>query len=520
MTLGSVRLRLLLSAALVLSTLNGLALYWTYTQTRQDVLEAELLRIQAIAVSTGVSGHPLGPALEAYPDPDSLPNWSAPEVAAAHEALAKTARDLQLPSPITTMRLRDSHRDVVRSAPDIAHLDAMEFVVTSAESPYWRHTYQYLPEMGPALFHAQPSRKSMYVDQHGSWVSAYAPLLEEGRVVGLVAVDSPTDALLDRVRDDALRQAVLFGALFGGALLGIGWLGLRLARGLTRLERAALRLGDGDVETPIAAGGELQSLAVGLERARGTLRRRQRELAGVRRDLEARLELLEGGLTDADLTRRRALEDATLEPRLQAPGSEPRGVTLVDLQRSGACLRVVRNTPVDMPPGAPLRLLLRELELRLRVRDRTEAGPDALLECDLLNGAALADLPPALRGLVDPRKALRVRAPADLQAALIGPRRVAARVLDLSATGAALHVDAHISQVCGWGRRLTLELEDVAGEGAQVCGVVVRRVRTQDRGTQIAVEYQLDARVTRAFEQRILAIVRDAERRRLAVRAG
>src|SRR5258708_22471526 len=96
--------------------------------------------------------------------------------------------------------VRGRLRGVAGCAPPRLYPEAREFLVTSSEAPYWRHTYEYRPEMEPALFEGKAASTRIYADAHGAWISAYAPLVDDGgRVVAILEVDAHQEQLLARV---------------------------------------------------------------------------------------------------------------------------------------------------------------------------------------------------------------------------------------------------------------------------------------------------------------------------------
>ncbi|MFZ5441883.1 MAG: ATP-binding protein [Myxococcota bacterium] len=138
--------------------------------------------------------------------------------------------------------------------------------------------------------------------------TGYAPLLHEGRVVGVVAVEGSAGFFGPLTR---LRNAFLVLAAVTLALLAL--VAVAMARGLAapleRLVKAALRIGTGDFATPVAtdASGEIGILARELELMRHALESRDRQLklmlGGVAHEVKNPLGGMElfSGLLDEEL---------------------------------------------------------------------------------------------------------------------------------------------------------------------------------------------------------------------------
>src|SRR5260370_855617 len=110
-------------------------------------------------------------------------------------------------TPIYTLELPPDLRAVVQADPSPLHPDPMAFLATSNSTPYWRHTYEYRPEMAAALFEGRAASTHLYTDEHGAWISAYAPLFDaEQRVVALLEVDAPQGQLFAQVTSHAYEE--------------------------------------------------------------------------------------------------------------------------------------------------------------------------------------------------------------------------------------------------------------------------------------------------------------------------
>ncbi len=107
-----------------------------------------------------------------------------------------------LRSPIYTLRRQGDHT---------------AFVVMTNPSPYVGDAYTLRPEMRAVLDGGERARTGLYHSDTGAYVSGFAPILSGARVVGLVSVDRPSEALVLRQQRGLL--------LAGLALLVFGLLG-------------------------------------------------------------------------------------------------------------------------------------------------------------------------------------------------------------------------------------------------------------------------------------------------------
>jgi class 3 adenylate cyclase len=135
---------------------------------------------------------------------------------------------------------------------------ATRFVVMTNEVPYVGHAYQLKAEMRPVFEGGTTSRTGLYGDDHGSWVSGYAPIKDKsGRVVALVEADEPGGAYTSR------RLIGLAWASFAAALGAVGTLlvpriaKLGVVKGLRHLliGRLATRIGLGGAFAVLLAVG-------------------------------------------------------------------------------------------------------------------------------------------------------------------------------------------------------------------------------------------------------------------------
>ncbi len=268
--------RLTLAIALVLAAYTTVIAVSDAHQRRANAVRNEGLRNRAIA-STVLSGRRLegfARACDAQPFLDAVSDWAAapPPVREVHELLRACVAANGLSSPVYVLVLRPEFEARVRAEPDRLHENAMEFLATSAEQPYWRHRYEYRPEMRAALFGGRAASTGVYGDSHGHWVSAYAPLRGMSQPA-LVEVDSPLDALLASVEAESRWVSVSALIAFIVFLVSLRGIVRRATASLRQLCERARRFGEGDFDSPIPTAGtvEIGELSAALDAARASI---------------------------------------------------------------------------------------------------------------------------------------------------------------------------------------------------------------------------------------------------------
>ncbi len=249
-------------------------------QARIDVEHSELARLQAIAATLAptLDGQSHIRATQGQSVRDAFGTWSdAPApVQDFRDQLSEAHRNNRLNSPIYTLFIRPEMQAQVLAAPHQRHADAMAFAVSTAESPYWLHTYDWRPEMAETWLHGHLTSVPTYVDDHGAWISAYAPVRDtNGNTVAILEIDAPLDALLARASANAAGDVLGTTALAALGFAGVAMIILRFTGALGELAEAARSLGSGTHDRPIqlSQGGirEFDDLAHALERSRQQL---------------------------------------------------------------------------------------------------------------------------------------------------------------------------------------------------------------------------------------------------------
>ena len=92
------------------------------------------------------------------------------------------------------------------------------FVVTSAEKPYFKHSYTTYPEILKRRY-CCGGKINRFEDEHGEWLSAFAPIKNNsGSVVALVQCDRRFDEFINTARLSVLKNIMLSLIVFFAAL--------------------------------------------------------------------------------------------------------------------------------------------------------------------------------------------------------------------------------------------------------------------------------------------------------------
>lgn len=195
---------LLLGGAVLL--VGGLGL-WRQGEARVDAVAMSLESIASeAAAGVDVASHR---AVQGPADVD------APAFDAVRQHLRRVRDARAVRSPIYTLRAAGY---------------ATRFVVMTNEAPFVGDSYLLRDEMRPVFAGEGRGRTGLYQDDHGAWVSGYAPIVDgDGRVDGIVCVDRPAADLVESRRQAWLLLVLAAAAAgLGGAL---PWSRLRASLG-------------------------------------------------------------------------------------------------------------------------------------------------------------------------------------------------------------------------------------------------------------------------------------------------
>lgn len=212
-----VRLRLSLAILVVVAVLGGSlgALLVHAARVRSERALQERLLAIAITAAEQIDGD----------HHERIRTEADPEFAAIRDQLRRVQRANRLGTEVYTL---------VPDGPSSTRFGAMTNV-----SPFVGHAYPYRPAMAATFERGEASATEVYRDDHGAWISAYAPIrTSDGRVVALVEVDETAEALGRLQREETLTAAALVaGCLLAGVIVAM-LLGGAIARRLETYGRA------------------------------------------------------------------------------------------------------------------------------------------------------------------------------------------------------------------------------------------------------------------------------------------
>jgi class 3 adenylate cyclase len=142
--------------------------------------------------------------------------------------------------------------------------ELLRFVVMTNEVPFVGDAYELRDGHRRSFAEGVPGAEGPYIDAHGTWMSAWAPVIgSNGEVVAVLQADREMSVLLDLLSNAAL-QRLLFALLGIGVAFGAaGVVGRGIARPVARVAAAAAQVGGGDyaIEVPEDRQDEVGELA-------------------------------------------------------------------------------------------------------------------------------------------------------------------------------------------------------------------------------------------------------------------
>ena len=227
--------------AVVAAGAFGGAAWWFEERSVRHRIDHEGMAVEAVAVEaaaklSGVAQAAVQGAEDAHSE--------------AFVAERNTLRGVQsarsIHSPIYTLRKVDDN--------------TTEFVVMTNLRPFIGHTYAMRDEMRPVFEGHSRMRTGLFHDDHGTWISGYAPVLDaDGQVAVIVSIDRPSGDLAEFQYTSRLK-AVLVALLVGLAGLMAPRLGMLRSRPIQGIRRLVV----GSLASRIGGAGALAVLlAVG-----------------------------------------------------------------------------------------------------------------------------------------------------------------------------------------------------------------------------------------------------------------
>lgn len=287
---GSLALRLGLAGAIPVILAVGVVSSLQVRQARvhsTEAVRAELLHLVRVAA----------PRI----DPDSHAtvvadkNVHAPEFIAVRDQLRAIQEQASLNSDVYTLRRDGAHT---------------RFVVMTGEVPFLDHVYELRDGVRATFEVGGAGVEGPYGDEHGQWISAWAPIpAPGGGVAAVLQLDCNVTAMMTEASNRALRDLVFALLAVLLAFIAGGWIAASLARPIRQIAAATELIEGGTyvIDLPVERLDEVGKLARSVQRMAVSLaeKERLRDMFGkymareVVRDLLERDELdLQGELRD------------------------------------------------------------------------------------------------------------------------------------------------------------------------------------------------------------------------------
>jgi signal transduction histidine kinase len=250
---------------------------WQYYRQCNQAEESALLRLEGIANSLAlqIDADLHVKIVQKYKTKDAiLYNAQDTDYYKLHYALRQNFEANMLKSPTYTMIFDTTQR-------------VFEFVATSADSPYYRHTYDSFQPVLKAKY-TDGGVIPMYMDRFGMWISAFAPIRNlKGETVAIVMVDEKFDTFMARAKEAAWRNLAVALFIILPVILLLIYL---LRRMIFREARLKKRLEDA-YETNLKISQELEK---SYEKLSSVDKLRKEMIANISHDLRTPLTNLSG----------------------------------------------------------------------------------------------------------------------------------------------------------------------------------------------------------------------------------
>ena len=207
---GSTINRVMLAVFSCIVLLAGYFIYDIYKKNLRYAEEKVLTQLIAItnSLSVDIDPHDFEYLQNQYPNKDDIKENDQDSVySKIHHLLADHGRINALESPIYLMLFNHQHQK-------------FEFIVTSAEIPYFRHTFSQFPPELKEKFDVG-GHLTDYESENGRWLSAFAPIkAHDGTTIGIVQADHEFNSFLAKARIK-LRKNILIalGVIIGLSLI-------------------------------------------------------------------------------------------------------------------------------------------------------------------------------------------------------------------------------------------------------------------------------------------------------------
>jgi methyl-accepting chemotaxis protein len=240
---------------LVVVTTAGILIYFSYRTSYSDLEKSLGERLEAIA-ATG--------ALMIDGDLHDQIKTNADANTEAFKKLQKILRDIKkknnINTPVYTFRREQGK---------------VKFIVMTQEKTFIGDTYDIREEMWPALNEGKTNHTKIYRDEHGEWLTAYAPIYDSnGGISGILDVDIKLETFLQELQTKRNRLLIISAIILAVGILLSYLLSRRLVKDLRYLSDITEKISTGmmDRSIKIKSKDEVGELAQSLERMRISLK--------------------------------------------------------------------------------------------------------------------------------------------------------------------------------------------------------------------------------------------------------
>lgn len=230
-------------------------IYFSYRTSYSDLEKAIGERLEAIA-ATG--------ALMIDGDLHDQIKTNADADTEAFKKLQKVLRDIKkknnINTPVYTFRREEGK---------------VKFIVMTQEKTFIGDTYDIREEMWPALNEGKTSHTRIYKDEHGRWLTAYAPIFDsKGHISGILDVDIKLETFLQELQEKRNRLLIISAIILAVGILLSFLLSRRMVKDLRYLSDITEKISTGmmDRSIKIKSKDEVGDLAESLERMRVSLK--------------------------------------------------------------------------------------------------------------------------------------------------------------------------------------------------------------------------------------------------------
>jgi len=196
--------RVLLVVIIAFSILTGYFIQNSYRQFLDNSEEQVLDRLNSIAktASLQIEGEEMEYLIDEYPDKDDIKTNKQDSIYfKINQQLSKVVNANDMSTSLYTM---------IRSK-DSAYF---EFIVSSSNNPYFRHTYREFPEQLLQDFE-NGGKLNVYESENGRWLSAFAPIRNEnGDTIAVLQADRNFEEFYALAKEKLINDLLVSLAIF------------------------------------------------------------------------------------------------------------------------------------------------------------------------------------------------------------------------------------------------------------------------------------------------------------------